>query len=294
MKKIFCFIAMMTFILRSQELQADVTVDYQNLPVINKESLSNFESTIEDYLNNTRFTGSEWSYERIKCNFNISIVSASDEVSYSAQAVITSQRRLYKSSQSTLMLKIFDTNWDFVFERGQYFYFDPLNFNSVASFLDYYAFVIIGMENDSWEKLGGSDFFRKASDIVNIGVRSKNSSGWETTSGNFNRKDLVENMLNEKYRPLREAVADYHYGLDLSVKNKSNGAQKIIDVIKNLEKIKGQMDIRSVYPRTFFEAKYGEIIDMLQGTNDKSLFKILKSLDPQHAGKYDEAMQKIQ
>lgn len=294
MKKIFCFIVLFNLLCFGQELLADVMIDFQNLPVINKESLRDFEATIEDYLNNTRFTGGDWNYEKIKCSFNISIVSAGDEVSYSAQAVITSQRKLYKSTQASLMLKIFDTNWDFIYERGQSLYFDPLNFNSIASFFDYYAFVIIGMENDSWEKLSGTDFFRKAFDIVNLGVRSKNSKGWEALSGNFNRKDLVENMLNEKYRPLREAVADYHYALDVSVKNKNAAMQQIVQVVKNLEKIKGQMDIRSVYLRTFFEAKYGEIIEMLRGVEDKSIFKVLKALDPQHAGKYDEVLQKTQ
>lgn len=294
MKKIFCIAIILNFIAFGQELKADVTVDYQNLPVINKESLRNFEATIEDYLNNTRFAGGEWGFDKIKCGFNVSIVSASDEISYSAQVVITSQRQLYKSSNASLMLKIFDTNWSFVYERRQYLYFDPLNFNSLASFLDYYAYIIIGMENDSWEKLSGTDFFRKASDIVNLGARSKQASGWETVSGNFNRKDLVENMLNEKYRPLREAVADYHYALDLSVQNKLTGKQKLVEVIKKLEKIKGQMDIRSVYLRTFFDAKHGEIIDYLKDYEDKSIFKILKSLDPQHSGKYDEILQKSQ
>ncbi|MDP3682359.1 MAG: DUF4835 family protein, partial [Ignavibacteria bacterium] len=92
MKFILGLLALLTFSLKAQELQATVTVQYENLPVLNKESLVNFAQTIEEYLNSNRFTGAAWNNPKIKCTFTIFFLSAADEVSYSAQVFIGSQR----------------------------------------------------------------------------------------------------------------------------------------------------------------------------------------------------------
>lgn len=290
MKKIFFLVFLFYASLAAQELQATVSVNYQNLPVINKESLVNFAREIETYLNSTRFTGSEWKYDRIKCNFNISIITASDEVSYSAQAVIVSQRQIYKSQNISPMLRVFDNNWVFNYEKNQPLYFDPLMFNSIASFLDYYAYIIIGMEQDSWDKLGGTEYFRKAFDIVNISSGTRFSKGWESTSGNYNRKDLVENLLNEKYRTVREAFSDYHYGIDQAQKNRAAGQKKIAGFITTIKSLESKLDVRSVLIKTIFDSKHGEIIDYLRDYPDREVFRVLKSIDPPHASKYDEVL----
>ncbi len=291
MKRVVIIIlTLVSFIHYAQELNATVTVNMQNLPVVNKESLVNFASAIQDYLNQTRFTGEEWPYEKINCSFTISIASAVNETNYNAAAVVVSQRKIYKSQDYSPMLKVFDNNWNFSYEKNQSFYFDPLVFNSVTSFLDYYAFIIIGLENDSWEKLNGTMLFNKAFDITNLGINSSFSDGWASTSGNYNRRDLAENLLNEKYRPFREAFADYHYGIDFYVKNKKTGQEKIVSAIKVIEGMKSKIDVKSILVKSFFDAKFGEIIDRLIDYQDKNIFKVLKSIDPPHTAKYDEAM----
>ena len=291
MKKILSIVFILYTALAAQELQATVTLNYQNLPVANKESLVNLENEIETYLNTTRFTGSDWKYNyKIKCDFNISIISASDEVNYSAQAVIVSQRQIYKSSNISPMLRIFDNNWMFTYEKNQPLYFNPLTFNSIASFLDYYAYVIIGMEQDSWEKFAGSVYFNKAFDIVNLGSGTRFSKGWESTSGNYNRKDLMENLLSEKFRTVREAFSDYHYGIDQAQKNRAAGQKKIVGFIKTLKSLESKLDVRSILIKTIFDAKNGEIVDYLRDYPDKEIFKILKSIDPPHASKYEELL----
>ncbi|NUN07602.1 MAG: DUF4835 family protein [Ignavibacteriaceae bacterium] len=290
MKKVLLFVFALYFSMPAQELQAVVTVNYQNLPVINKESLVNFAREIETYLNTTRFTGTEWKYDRIKCNFNISITTATDETNYSAQTVLVSQRQIYKSQSISPMLRVFDNNWVFTYEKNQPLYFNPLVFNSITSFLDYYAYMIIGMEQDSWEKLSGSEYFRKAFDVVNISSGTRYGKGWESTSGNYNRKDLVENLLSEKYRTVREALSDYHYGIDQAQRNRAAGQKKIAGFITTIKSLESKLDVRSVLIKTIFDSKHGEIVDYLRDYPDKEIFRVLKSIDPPHASRYDEVL----
>lgn len=289
MKFILGLLLLLTVTIKAQELQATVNVQFENLPVLNKESLVNFAQTVQDYLNNNRFTGATWNNPKIKCTFTIFFLSASDETSYSAQVFVGSQRQIDKSTKNSTMLTILDNNWNFGYEKNQALYFNPLVNNSITSFLDYYAYLILGMENDSWEQLGGTPNFSKALDIVHLALSSKYSKGWDKSSGTYNRRDLVEDIMNERYRPLREAIAMYNYGIDqYENDSKGKGQEKIASLVKVLQSLKSKIDLRSIFIKVFFDAKYQEIIEYLKDYPDKAIFKTLKEVDPPHAGKYDE------
>lgn len=272
-----------------QELNCRVIVNYEGLPVINRELLPDFGPIIEDYLNKTRFTNQNWEGDKIDCTFNIFFTSASSETNYSAQVVVVSQRSIYKSINKSAMLTINDGQWSFSYERGQALYAHQASFDPLTSFLDFYAYVIIGFDMDSWELLGGTPYFSKAMDIINLGAASRFSAGWERSSAAYSRRGLVEDILNEKYRPFREAIYQYHYGIDLFEQNKAAGQQRMVTLINTLEEMRTKTNINSVFVRTFFDVKSGEIIDRLRDY-DKEIFKTLKRLDPARASRYDEVL----
>lgn len=276
----------------AQELDATVTINTEQLPTASRDRLDNFKFQIQDYLNSNKFTSQPWEGERIKCNFTIFFTSASDEVTYNAQLVVSSQRPIENSQMNSLMLSIMDNNWGFKYEKGQAMYFNQTDFDPLTSLLDYYAYLIIGFDSDSYYKLGGTDYFQKAFDIAVKGGSSKYSKGWQLDSSPFNRRALVENLLNAKYQQFRIDYFDYHYnGLDLiNSKDRKLGLSNMIKLITNLEKAKNQIDWRSVLLKVFFDAKAGEIVDYLKGFADKSIFEMLKKMDAPHTSKYDEAL----
>lgn len=149
----------------SQELNAKVVVNTEQLKTLGRDNLENFDKIVEDYLNNNKFTSEDWQGEQIDCNFSLFFTS-SEGNSYSAQAVITSQRAIYNSESKSLMLKVQDNNVSFTYEKSQSMYFNPSEFNPLTSLLDYYAFVIIGLDMDSYQPLAGNEYFTKASDIA--------------------------------------------------------------------------------------------------------------------------------
>ena len=291
MKSLVFFILLVTTVTYSQELNCKVTVNFESIPVVNRELLSDFAQTIEDYLNKTRFTD-KWEGDKINCAFNIFFIGASSDVSYSAQAVITSQRPIYKSAKNSLMLSINDPQWSFTYEKNQTLYQIQSVFDPLTSFLDYYAYIIIGFNEDSYEELLGNPLFTKAFDIVNLGANSSFRTGWEKSSSSYSRRGLVEDLLNEKYRPFREAYFNYHYnGLDLMSEKKPIAIKNIIKLVDVLEVLRTKVDINSVLLKIFFDAKSGEIIENLKTYPDKSIFKKLRKIDPSRGLKYDEAAQ---
>lgn len=291
MKSLAVILFLMSSVTFSQELNCKVTVNYEGIPVVNRELLSSFAVTIEDYLNKTRFTD-KWEGEKIDCSFNIFFVGASSDINYSAQAVVTSQRPIFKSSKNSLMLSINDSQWFFIYEKNQTLYSNQAVFDPLTSFLDFYAFIIIGFDMDSYEELAGTPYFTKAFDIVNLGANSSFRTGWEKSSSSYSRRGLVEDLLNEKFRPFREAYFNYHYnGLDMYFEKKSVAYKNIVKLVDVLDLMRTKFNINSVLTKTFFDAKSGEIIEYLKTYPDKAaVFKKLKLIDPSHALRYDEAL----
>lgn len=275
----------------AQELNCTVTINTDNLQTSQKNLLSDFKNVVEDYLNKTRFVGDSWEGPKIDCSFNILFVSGTLDGNYTAQAVVTSQRDIYKSTDKSLMLKVNDNAWSFTYQKGQALYSNQSTFDPLTSFLDFYANLIIGLDLDSYEELGGSDYFSRASGIANFGASSAFSAGWTLSSGAYNKRRLIEDLNNDAYRPFREGEFDYYYGIDVFSLNKPLGQKYIVKLVDAIEKSRNKIDLSGVLMKTFFNAKSEEIIDRLKDYPDRyDVFLTLKRLDPAHGQKYDEAM----
>lgn len=291
MKLLIVLLLTASSLIYSQELNCKVLVNFEGLPVANRELLVNFGALLEDYMNKTRFTTDNWEGDKIECTFNIFVTSAASEISYSAQAVIISQRPVYKSIKNSSMILINDNSWSFTYEKNQQINPDISTFDPLRSFLDFYAYVIIGYDLDSYGKLAGSQLYSRAFDIVNLGATNRSTPGWDKTSSSYSRRGFIEDLLNEKYRPFREAFFEYHYnGIDIYAQNKKAAQDKIINLINTLESMRTKVDLNSVLIKSFFDAKSGEIVDYLKDYPDKNIFKVLKKIDPPHTSKYDEAL----
>lgn len=277
-----------------QELDATVTVNYEKLPVVNKDALINFAQSVQDYLNKNKFSGRTWENPKIKCSFIIFFTGTNDDVTYNAQAIISSQRLLapyIQYDKSTPMLNIADNNWNFKYERNQALIFNPSDFDPLSSFLDFYAYLFIGLEEDSFSPLGGSSYFSEAFKIANLGMFGAFSKGWEKTTGSYSRMGIIEDLSNEKFRVFREDFFQYHYnGIDLWTDNRTLALSNILRLIDNLYSIKDKIDMRNQLIKVFFDAKYGEIIDKISEHPERiRILNKLIEIDPSHSAKYNEA-----
>ncbi len=291
MKKLIFILAFFSSINIAQELNAKVTVNYEQLETFAKERLETFAQDVQDYLNNNKFAGDSWEGESIDCNFSIFFTSAGEN-SYGAQAVITSQRPIYNSENNSLMLLIQDGNWNFEYEQNQPFYFNPTEFNPLLSFLDYYAYLIIGLDMDSYVPQGGTDYFNKASDIAIHGSNSGYSKGWTLETSSYNKRGLIDDLLRSNFQQFRTDFYDYHYnGLDIMNEDPKAGMESIVKLVQNLDGIYNKISRMNILMRVFFDSKYKEIFSYLENYPDKSVLRLLKKIDPSHISTYDQGLE---
>lgn len=287
MKFLFLSFLFYASVISAQELNCSVTVNFESLPVANRELLRDFASVVEGYLNTARYTNEDYA-TKIDCAMSIFFLSAAGDYNYSAQIVVTSQRPVYRSDRNSPILAVNDGQWQFLYQPGQSMYANQTTFDPLTSFLDFYALVIIGMDSDTFAEFGGNPSFQRALDIANLAATSAQNSGWLPSSSVYNRNGLVSDILRDKYSAFRSSIFDYSYGIDIYNQNKELGQQKIvnlIDVLWTMYQKSGS--INSVYVRTFFDAKYGEISDLLKFYPDHEIFTKLKKIDPPHTAKYD-------
>ncbi len=293
MKKFLLILFLLPLInVHSQELLATVMVNYEQLTNRYQDKLINFDQQIEDYLNNTQFSGDNWEWQRIKCSFNIFFTGAKGETSYDAQVVVTSQRPIEGQQRSSLMFTVMDNSWKFEYEKNQSMYFDDTIYDPLTSFLDYYAFVIIGLDSDSYEAKAGTQFYEKALNVAVNGGASGYSEAWQSKSAAYSKRNLVDDLLSADYSKFREDYTDYHYnGLDLYYQNKQKTYDSIMNMVKGIALLKQKINKRSVLLNVFFDAKHGEIIDYLKEQPDKTIFNLLQRIDVGNTTKYLEAME---
>jgi hypothetical protein len=291
MKSIIAAVLIFTGVMFAQELNCTVTVNMDNVPISLRDRLSDFKDAVENYMNKTRFVGDSWEGPRIICSLDIFFTAATNDVNFTAQVAVTSQRDIYNSENKSLMLRVNDTGWNFIYQKGQPLYFNQASFDPLTSFLDFYAYVIIGLDMDSYVELGGSEYFNKAAGIASYGAASQFNTGWTLSGSAYNRRKLVDDLNNDAYRNFREGEFDYYYGIDVFSLNKDLGYKYIVKLVDAIDKSKNKIDLTGVLMKTFFNAKCDEIIDRLKDYPDRyDVFVILKKLDSAHGSKYDDAM----
>jgi len=275
----------------SQELNCNVTVNFEGLSVENRELLVDFAGVIESYMNTTQFTGEAWDGQKIDCSLTIFFTAASNQTDYSAQVVVVSTRPVFKSTRQSSMLTISDPNWSFRYVPNQALYANQATFDPLTSFLDFYANIIIGFDWETWAELGGTPYFNKAFNLLNLSQGSSYNKGWEQSSASYSKWGLCNDLLNDKYRAFREAFYVYHYGVDEYQVKKKDAQDKIVELISVLSDLQTKVGIsNSVLIKLFFDTKSGEIIELLKDYPEFAIFQKLKKIDPSHAAKYDEIL----
>jgi hypothetical protein len=296
-----CLLSLLTvnIPLFSQELDPTVDVDVSSLNIDVRDRVTNFKQDVQNYLSKTKFTDEvivndvKGKPYKIKCGFSFFFKTSTGFDSYQAQVVVTAQRNIFKTQNYTLIFRVKDETWSFNYTRGQTFYHDDLKYNNLSSFLDYYAYMIIGMDDDSWESTLGTQRFQKAQNVVNLAIASSDGSGWVDNSILKQARNVYPSeLLNSKYDAFRKAFWIYHFaGIDSLQYNKRPALEKIAQAIEMIGKVK-KNEVRSFVIKAFFEAKYLEIATTLVDYYDKTIYRKLMEIDPDHSSTYEEYARK--
>jgi len=276
--------------IQAQELNARVTLLAPQVSNMSKAVLDGLQKNIRDFLNNNKFGNETYkTQERIDCSFVITINAWDGGSGYIAEAQIQSSRPVYNSSYNSTLLNMSDKNFDFAYNDGSTIDFSDQNYiSNLSALLTYYAYTIIGLDKDSFSKMGGTPYFRKAQNMINLAQTSGNT-GWKAADGLRNRFWFNENTLNPIFNPLRNFIYYYHLdGLD-QLTDKDKGLDQIVSALGDLQQMDKQK-LGSIFPNVYFAAKAEEITNVLAKLNTQSKVKaynMLAEIDPANIGKYE-------
>jgi hypothetical protein len=271
----------------AQEVDCTVQVNYDAVPTTNRDLLVNLESDIRGYVNNYNWGVGEPG-EKVKCTLNIFVQSVTGENKYNAQVFVGSMRPRYNSDQSSAVARIFDEAWEFTYIKDRPLNKNPNIFSDLASFLDFYMFLIMGYDFDTYDRLGGTPLFQKAADIARLG-RSSGSKSWQTSTTSYSRAQLIDELLNPKFEPVRIASWQYHFnGLDSLSVSPGRGFANMIGALEMIDRARRSVDPRNLVIRCWFDAKYLELAQVFQEYPDPSIYQRLDQIDPGNQKTYDQ------
>ena len=280
----------------TQELICDVSVVAPDASKIKSDSkvFKTLENSVTEFLNNTKWTSENYSeFEKIECSIFIGIKTQSGD-KYSGTITIISKRPVYNSSYNTTVLNIIDNDFSFNYKE-----FEPIEFaenqfvSNLSHVLSFYAYTIIGMDNETFTKRGGDVHLQKAADIVNIvsSSEAKNYVGWKSYDKNKrNRYWLITNLLNSRYDAFRDAQYIYYReGLDNFYTDPILARTKIKEALQKLALV-SQDDPNISIMQMWSETKSQETINIYKKAepNEKTaIVNILRKVDPVNADKYN-------
>jgi hypothetical protein len=258
----------------------------------NKRVLDILEASIKDFLNNKRWSAdalASTGEDRLQfCNYDLRLGRLP---AISKQRLRFNRTGLYSTAPTAVpLLNISDKDFDFTYSEGQPLDFSEQNYiSNLSSLLAFYAYIITGMDYDTFSKFGGTPYFEKAQTVLNNAQTAPNG-GWKAFENLRNRFWLIENLTNKSYNPIRESLYIYHReGLDVMAENQSKGRKSVLSVIPQLQKIDKQKQ-GSILNQIFFTAKADEIINILGAAEPQEKIKAYNALsviDPANSLKYE-------
>ncbi len=274
---------------RAQEFDCSVTVNYSNLTGSDFGFLDELERRAEEYVNQRSWTEHRFrENERIECTMQIAVEEAISLTSFRARLVVALRRPIYNTTQHTVVVQFNDPNWQFNYAQGQPLTFNLERYDPLTSVLDYYAYVMLGYDYDTFSLEGGTPYFRQARRIAER-ARSQSAPGWSEVGSDRSREALVTQIMDPRFEPLREAYFNYHFGgLDRFVADTDASRATILGVLESLDALFDDVSRQYVLD-LFFSVKYAELPDIFDGwSRGAEAYDLLTRLDPAHTSDYEE------
>ncbi|SEM98986.1 protein of unknown function [bacterium A37T11] len=275
----------------AQDLNARVQVLSPLVQNTNKRALEVLQKAISDFLNNRQWSDKKLKpQESIDCSFVINITSWDGSTNFKAEAQIVSTRPVYNTSYNSPVLNMADKEFDFEYTEGSPMdYSDQQYTNNLTSLLAYYAYIIVGMDSDTFSPEGGTFYYNRAQTVVN-NAQNSNNTGWKSIESMRNRFWLVSNLLDQKYKPLRDFMYSFYANcLDKMVDSPNSARRSILDLLPSLQNV-DRFGQGAMFNQVFFTAKADEFIGLTGGMAPPDRMKalnILSQADPANANKYE-------
>ena len=273
--------------LAAQELQAKITINHAQISGTEKSVFDNLQQTLEQFVNDRQWTHLQFQKnERIQCNFNLQVTKYDkDQGVFTCKATIQANRPVYNSAYTTTLYNNVDENFMFKFAE-----FDQLEFNEeqidnqLTALFAYYAYLLIGLDLDSFSPKGGEDVLQRCMNLTN-NAQNLDFPGWKAFDNDRNRFAIINDYLDGAMEPFRQLQYDYYRkGLDEMANNVERGRTEITTALEpGLKKAKENRPL-SMLPQIWTDYKKDELANIYKGKGTQkekeSVYEILNSINP--------------
>ena len=281
--------------LLAQELQATVNINHAQIQGTDNSIFDNLQTTLMQFLNDRKWTALQFQKnERISCSFNITVNKYDRKTNtFSCKAIVQANRPVFNSSYTTTLYNNIDNNFDFEFAE-----FSQLDFNEehidnqLTALCAYYAYLIIGMNLDSFSPMGGTDILQQCLNVAN-NSQGLNFTGWKSFDDDRNRFALINGYMDEALKPFRMLQYDYYRtGLDEMANNVEKARVNITTALENdLQKAHENRPL-SMLPQIWTDYKKDELANIYQGKGTQkekeSVYEILFRLNASQNEAWDK------
>lgn len=258
----FC-LALMLMPLRpaAQELNCTVEIDVSSLSS-NQQVFETLREAVNEYMNNTKFTTAQFSpNEKIECRLFLTVKEYTDDV-VKGDLQIQSTRPVYNSSYTTTLINFKDNKIEFTYRENEPLVFSETTMESnLTAILNYYAYLILAIDFDSFSPRGGQPYFDRLATIVQL-AQSSGETGWKAFEDNRNRSAVLSAFTDPNTEGLRDMIYQYHRrGLDEMSMSPDKGRATITQALETLRKVL-QTAPMSVALSMWRDAKLDELINV--------------------------------
>lgn len=280
---------------RAQELLAEVTVTTENVTISDRQLVQQMRNDMQTFLNTRPFTNQSYRpEEKIRCKVFVGITEIPQNGTYRATVRILSTRPVYGTGYETNVLSFADRGWIFNYSpQNPIDYSENTFVGNLSSLLTFYAYVMIGMDQDSFAPLSGSPYYDRARTIL-VNAASQNvtneaDEGWKDTN-NGNRYWLLNNLQDPQLEAFRRAIyAYYRQGMDIFITQPEEARTGMATALQSVQQAV-QRRPGTLLARAFFTTKADEIANVFRSSPSQEqktqVATLLTELDPTNSAKY--------
>lgn len=278
-----CLFNLLSFSASGQELNCQVEINADQIQTANKQVFKTLEEAINEYMNTNKFSNAQFSVnEKIDCRLFFTIKEYNDNTMI-GDLQIQSSRPVYNSTYTTTLLNFKDTKIEFSYQENEPLIFSENNMESnLTAILNFYAYMILAFDFDSFSLKGGDAFYEKAQNVVQM-AQSSGESGWKAFEDTKNRPSVLAAYTEPNTSIIRTLLYEYHrLGLDEMVLSPDKGRAKISSTLNYLKKIYDVAPM-SVALSIFKDSKLDELVNLYtksSQTERDNAYEILSTLYP--------------
>lgn len=291
----FLFTSFSGLKLNAQELNCQVNVSATQVQTSDRQKFQELQKAVNQFMNDRKWTNRKFRVEeRIECSIMINIQKELSTDKFQATLQVQSRRPVYNTSYNSPILNFKDEDFDFEYVKYQTLNFDLNTFQSnLTSVLAYYAYLIIGLDFDTFSQEGGTKYLQNAQTIVSNAQNSE-AKGWKSFESKQNRYWIIEDLLNGSLKSMRHGMYIYHRkGLDQMADNIEKGRQEVLNALEQFKQARRQKPYLYIL-EVLMNAKKDEVINIFKKASSMlkpKAVNLLKEIYPAHASEYDKINQ---